>query len=69
MRRLVWVAIGAAGGIFVYKRAQQAIADAKERGVVGSAQHWGQSAALAASTLRLTRRPDAENVRGFRRDP
>ncbi|MEI6360685.1 MAG: hypothetical protein WCP95_00995 [Actinomycetes bacterium] len=47
MRRIVWVAIGAAGGIVAYRRAQQAMADAKERGVVLSAQQVGASAVTA----------------------
>ncbi len=41
MRRIVWVAIGAAGGIVAYRRAQQAVVDARERGVVLSAQQVG----------------------------
>ena len=52
MRRIVWVAVGAAGGILAYRRAQQALADAKERGVVLSAQQVGTSAANAVSGAR-----------------
>lgn len=52
MRRLVWVAIGAAGGIVVYRRAQQALADARERGLVQSAQQVGMSAAGALTAAR-----------------
>ena len=52
MRRLVWIAVGAAGGIVVYRRAQQALADARERGVVVSAQQVGLSAASALVTAR-----------------
>lgn len=52
MRRLVWVAVGAAGGIVVYRRVQQALADARERGVVLSAQQVGLSAASAVSGVR-----------------
>ncbi len=53
MRRMVWVALGAAGGIVAYRRIQQAMADAKERGVVLSAQQVGLSAAQALSTARV----------------
>lgn len=49
MRRIVWVAVGAAGGILAYRRAQQAMAEAKERGVVLSAQQVGVSAANAVT--------------------
>jgi len=52
MRRIVWVAVGAAGGIFAYRRTQQAIADARERGLVLTAQQYGQSAVTAASAAR-----------------
>ena len=53
MRRMVWIAVGAAGGIVVYRRAQQALADAREKGVIVSAQQMGQSAASALSTVRV----------------
>jgi hypothetical protein len=52
MRRIVWVAIGAAGGIIAYRRAQQAAVDARERGVVLSAQQVGMSAMGAVGTAR-----------------
>ena len=52
MRRIVWVAVGAAGGIYAYRRAQQALADARERGVVLSAQQVGLSAVTAVTAAR-----------------
>jgi hypothetical protein len=52
MRRIVWVAVGAVGGIVAYRRAQQALDDARERGVVLSAQQVGASAANAVSSAR-----------------
>jgi hypothetical protein len=52
MRRLVWVAVGAVGGILAYRRAQEAIADAREKGVVASAQQVGLSAAHALTTAK-----------------
>lgn len=52
MRRVVWVAVGAVGGILVYRRAQELIADARERGVVLSAQQVGVSTASALTTAR-----------------
>jgi hypothetical protein len=52
MRRIVWVALGAAGGIVAYRRAQQAMADAKERGVVLSAQQVGVSAVTAVASAK-----------------
>ena len=52
MRRMVWVAVGAVGGVLAYRKAQEAIADARERGVMLSAQQVGLSAASALSTAR-----------------
>lgn len=52
MRRIVWVAVGAAGGILAYRRVQQALEDARERGVVLSMQQVGLSAVQAASSAR-----------------
>jgi hypothetical protein len=34
MRRLVWVSLGAAGGILVYRKAQEMISIAKDKGVL-----------------------------------
>jgi hypothetical protein len=34
MRRLVWVSIGAAGGIIAYRKAQELLATAKDKGVL-----------------------------------
>ncbi len=52
MRRIVWIAVGATGGILAYRRAQQALADARERGVVLSAQQVGASAATTLASVR-----------------
>jgi len=48
----MWVALGAAGGVVVYRRAQVMLADARERGVVVSAQQAGLSAMNALATAR-----------------
>ena len=36
MARTFWIAVGAAGGIYAYKRASKAMDTARERGVVGN---------------------------------
>ncbi|MBK9740246.1 MAG: hypothetical protein IPO93_12170 [Actinobacteria bacterium] len=70
MRRIVWVAVGAAGGIFAYRRGQQVLADARERGVVLSAQQAGASAAGAVASARalassaVARRSEAARAPG-----
>ncbi|MFM9049639.1 MAG: hypothetical protein ACKOMX_06300, partial [Actinomycetota bacterium] len=52
MGRLVWVAIGAAGGVLAYRRGQRLVEQARERGVVGSVQAATGSAAGLAGTAR-----------------
>ena len=53
MRRMVWIAVGAAGGIVVYRRAQQVLADAREKGMVLSVQQAGVSAVGALNAARV----------------
>jgi hypothetical protein len=53
MRRIVWVAVGAAGGIVAYRRIQQAMLEARERGVVLSVQQVGLSAMQAVNSARV----------------
>ena len=52
MRRVVWVAVGAVGGILVYRRAQDLMADAREKGVVLSVQQAAVSTVSALSAAR-----------------
>ena len=52
MRRLVWVAVGAVGGIYAYRRGNVLVAQARERGVVLTAQ---QAAIAAMSTVASAR--------------
>ena len=54
MGRLVWVAIGAAGGVLAYRRGQRLLEQARERGVVGSVQAaTGSAAGLAVQARSL----------------
>lgn len=52
MSRLVWVALGAAGGVVAYRKGQQLLEDAKRKGVVGSVQAASGSAAGFAQGAR-----------------
>ena len=52
MRRMVWVAIGAAGGILAYRRLVELSEQAREQGLVLTAQQAGLSAAQALGTAR-----------------
>lgn len=55
MSRLVWVGIGAVGGIYAYRKGQRAVDQVRERGVAGTAtiaahtavQWYGQVRAAA----------------------
>ena len=69
MRRLVWVAIGAVGGVLAYRKAQEALADARERGVVLSAQQVGLSAASAVTTARALATSAATAAAALDREP
>ena len=45
MSRTFWVAVGAVGGIYAYRRGQRALDNAKERGFVGNVQVAAEAAA------------------------
>jgi len=38
MARLIWIAVGAAGGIYTYRKGERAVAAVREQGVAGTAQ-------------------------------
>ena len=52
MRRLVWVAVGAVGGIVVYRRVERAVLQAREQGVVATVQQASASASHAVDVAR-----------------
>jgi hypothetical protein len=52
MGKLVWVAIGAAGGIYAYRRAQRAAETVRERDLVENLQAAGERATSIASSIR-----------------
>jgi hypothetical protein len=52
MGKLVWVAIGAAGGIYAYRRAQRAAETVRERNLVENLQAAGDRATSIASSIR-----------------
>jgi hypothetical protein len=51
VRRLLWTAIGAAGGILAYRKGQQLLLQAQEQGMLVTAQHAGASVGTAAAAL------------------
>lgn len=60
MSRLVWVGIGAAGGIYTYRKGQRLWERTKERGVAGTAT---AAAATAAQLYGQVRQATAEAQR------
>jgi len=52
MSRVVWLAVGAIGGIVLYRKGQSMIDGARDQGVITSAQRAGAAAAgaIAAAT-------------------
>ena len=51
MSRVIWVAVGAAGGIYAYRRGQRALDEAKARGFVGNVQVAAGTAASVAQSV------------------
>lgn len=52
MRTLAWLAIGAVGGVVVYRRLERLADDARVNGVVGTARHATTTARGAVGTAR-----------------
>ncbi|MEO6822252.1 MAG: hypothetical protein ABI468_07315 [Candidatus Nanopelagicales bacterium] len=50
MRRLFWVAVGAAGGVWVYQRGGEALDRARDRGVIGNIAVATATAGKVATT-------------------
>ena len=53
MRRMFWVAVGAAGGIYAYKRGERFVEESRERGVVLTVQQVAMNAASAVESARV----------------
>jgi len=54
MSRVVWLAVGAVGGIVLYRKGQAMLDEAREQGVLTSAQKAGAAAAgtiVTATTI------------------
>jgi hypothetical protein len=51
MRRLLWLGVGAAVGIYAYRRGQQWWIDTREQGVTVTVQQLGTAAMSLAATL------------------
>ncbi len=69
MRRLIWVAVGAAGGIWAYRRAQGMAEQAREQGLVLTAHQAGTSAAAAVATAKSVATASVAQVRELQAAP
>ena len=62
MGRMVWIALGAAGGIVAYRKGQELLEDARSRGVIGSLRAAsGSAAGLAEGTRSIVQKALAPN--------
>lgn len=68
MGRMLWVAVGAAGGVLAYRRGQQLLQGARERGLVGSVQVATGTAAGLAGQARTAITPLLRPARPMRDD-
>lgn len=50
MSRVIWLAVGAVGGIVLYRKGQSILDEAREQGVISSAQKAGAAAAGTIAT-------------------
>lgn len=69
MSRLVWVGLGAAAGIVVYRKGQQFLADSREQGLATTVQNLvnsGQSAVASAQRIIAPRPENPGGARGVR---
>ena len=57
MARVIWVGVGAVGGVYAYRKGGQAVDAVREQGIAGTVQIVAASALHAALALRTT--PDA----------
>jgi len=52
MRRMVWFVLGAAVGIYAYRRGQRFVDESRERGIVMTVQQAAVSASQAVASAR-----------------
>ena len=71
MSRTIWIAVGAVGGIYAYRRGQRAVDEARERGLVGNAQYAASTAASVAQgasrLFALAAQPSPADLDDYRR--
>lgn len=69
MSRTFWVAVGAVGGVYAYRRGQRAAAEARARGLVGNVQAAaGAAASIANGTSKLVALAGQNNGYGQAQD-
>ena len=64
MSRLVWVGIGAVGGIYAYRRGQRVWEQTKERGVAGNTAAITRTATAVYRGIRAAEQDDVVDLTG-----
>lgn len=59
MARLVWIGVGAVGGVYAYRKGERALGAFREQGFVGSVQVVAATAANSAALMRGSWAPAA----------
>lgn len=63
--RLFWVAVGAVGGVYAYRRGQRAVVDARERGLVGNVAAVAGTVSRVAGVIGGPAAPVADLASGY----
>lgn len=66
MARLIWIGMGAVGGVYAYRKGEQVVDAVREQGVIGTAQVVAAAAVHSAGVLRAQQQPTAPAQPGLR---
>lgn len=66
MARLFWIGVGAVGGVYAYRKGEQAVDTVREQGVIGTAQIVAAAAVQSAAVLRAQPADAVAQPRGLR---
>lgn len=66
MARLIWVGVGAVGGIYAYRRGERVVEAVREQGVVGTAQVLASAASQRIAARTSGGAPRVDPARGIR---
>lgn len=52
MARLIWIGVGAVGGVYAYRKGEQVVDTVRQQGIAGTAQAVAAAAVQSASSMR-----------------